>query len=118
MKKTTNEKTKVIRKLGLNRGKTRLWLEGKTLLGAGWNVGDRFRAKYYRGSIEFVRDPDGPRKVAGTDARPIIDTLSERLRWQEGGHDLLPVLGDTVRVEVEIGRDLILVTPKKEEASK
>jgi len=67
------------RKLGANRGKTRLWLEGKILSAKGWKAGDRFTVAYVDGAVTYVKDPNGARKVAGTSARPIIDTNTDKL---------------------------------------
>ena len=93
------------RKIGRNRGKSRLWLEGACLADAGWKRGDRFAISFGAGRITITRETDGPRKVAGTDARPIIDTNTDKLT------DALGVaIGDRVRVVVT--PDVITVTPE------
>jgi hypothetical protein len=68
-----------LRKLGLNKGKTRLWIEGKLLSEANWNRGDSFDVIWLDGVLRYIKNPNGSRKVAGTEARPIIDTNTDKL---------------------------------------
>lgn len=67
------------RKLGSNRGKTRLWLEGKILSDSNWQRGDAFDVIWLDGVLRYIKNPNGSRKVAGTEARPIIDTNTDKL---------------------------------------
>jgi hypothetical protein len=67
------------RKLGSNRGKTRLWLEGKLLSESNWKRGDYFDVIWLDGVLRYIKNPNGSRKVAGTEARPIIDTNTDKL---------------------------------------
>lgn len=67
------------RKLGANRGKTRLWLEGNILSDSNWKRGDAFDVIWLDGVLRYIKNPNGSRKVAGTDARPIIDTNTDKL---------------------------------------
>jgi len=73
------ELTTATRKLGSNRGKTRLWLEGNILSGQGWTTGDRFDVILIDGVLKYVKNPNGKRKVAGKIGRPIIDTNTDKL---------------------------------------
>ena len=66
--------TSTTRKLGSNRGKTRLWLEGSILSSQGWATGDKFDVVMIDGVLKYVKNPNGKRKVAGKPGRPIIDT--------------------------------------------
>ena len=66
--------TTATRKLGSNRGKTRLWLEGNILSNHGWHTGDRFDVVMIDGVLKYAKNPAGKRKVAGKVGRPIIDT--------------------------------------------
>ena len=68
-----------VRKLGANRGKTRLWLEGKILSEANWRRGDAFNVIWADGTLHYVKNPQGARRVAGTVDRPIIDTNTDKL---------------------------------------
>tara|TARA_E500000318_G_C3552250_1_gene209397 strand:- start:1508 stop:1804 length:297 start_codon:yes stop_codon:yes gene_type:complete len=83
------------RKIGSNRGKTRLWLEGKILEDNGWKKADRFKIIFDQGVVFCIKASDGPRKVAGTDARPIIDTNTDKL-----GDSLRAFSGDVVSIDV------------------
>jgi hypothetical protein len=56
-----------------NRGKARIWLEGKRLDGAGFAVGARFTIDVVEGALVLRLDPSGTRKVSGKGERPIID---------------------------------------------
>jgi hypothetical protein len=67
------------RKLGINRGTARLWLEGQILSASGWNRGDHYTVIWGDNALQYVKDPEGKRKVAGTESRPIIDTNSKKL---------------------------------------
>lgn len=67
------------RKLGLNKGKVRLWIEGKLLSESNWNRGDAFDVIWIDGVLRYIKNPNGSRKVAGTEARPIIDTNTDKL---------------------------------------
>lgn len=63
--------------IGQNRGRPRLWIEGKFLLDSGWNNGDRWYARVTPGVLLLIKDSDGDRKVAGTAQRPIIDIVGK-----------------------------------------
>lgn len=76
MSDTTAE---ITRKIGQNRGKRRLWIEGVSLASFGWKKGTRFNARFEKGSIVYERDDNGKRKVAGDETRPIIDTNTDKI---------------------------------------
>lgn len=69
----------IIRKIGKNRGVSRLWIEGKSLASSGWSRGQRFDVVWSADSLAYVANTDGKRKVAGTADRPIIDTNTDKL---------------------------------------
>jgi hypothetical protein len=91
-----------ILKIGTNRNKPRIWIEGQALAAQGWTKGDTFDCHFLNGSIEYVRDPKGLRKVAGTSKRPIIDTNTGKIR---------EYLGPASHVLVKIEADRITMTP-------
>ena len=91
------------RKIGLNRGNPRLWLEGSLLASEGWRQGDRFDAIFGDGSITYRKNPEGQRGVAGTAGRPIIDTNTPKIT---------NALGAVPEVSVVVETDLITITPK------
>lgn len=93
MKTTTIE-----RKIGRNRGKARLWIEGAALADAGWKKGDAFSAEFFLDKLVYRKPGEENRKVAGTADRPIIDTNTDRL----------------LEIGVEIGEKVsIEITPEK-----
>jgi hypothetical protein len=61
------------RKIGMNRGKVRLWLEGAILNTNGFKHGDRFDVFTHGTSLEIVRNPEGKRKISGKPGREVID---------------------------------------------
>jgi DNA (cytosine-5)-methyltransferase 1 len=77
----TQNKTKTVtRKIGLNKGKRRIWLENKVLTDNGINVGMRFNAINGDNRLLIEITPNGDRKIASrktskTDSTllPIID---------------------------------------------
>ena len=73
------ELTTATRKLGSNRGKTRLWLEGNILSAQGWHTGDRFDVVMIDGVLKYAKNTNGRRKVAGKPGRPIIDTNTNKI---------------------------------------
>ena len=93
--------TTVTRKIGLNRGKARLWIEGACLENAGWTSGTVFQRVDSDGGITLRREiaPGAAasciRKVAGTTGRPIIDTNSATLLTTLGVE-----IGETVSIEI------------------
>lgn len=99
----------VTRKIGSNRGSARLWLEGKCLADHGWTKGTAFTATFDPGTLTYTlvckgQTPAGPaRKVAGTAARPIIDTNTDKLTACLGVR-----IGDNVTVAIT--RESIVVT--------
>ena len=60
-----------------NRGKPRIWLEGKRLEFAGFECGSQFGLgiEFVAGkeALVLIADPFGNRKVSGKNHRPIID---------------------------------------------
>lgn len=60
-----------------NRGKPRMWLEGKRLEFAGFECGGRFgigiEVLAGKEALVLIADPFGSRKVSGKNGRPVID---------------------------------------------
>ena len=68
-------------KIGLNRGHSRIWMQGKWLTSCGFGNKGEYHVNYGQGIIEVLRVegktlPKLTRKVAGTVDRPIIDLNS------------------------------------------
>lgn len=92
--------TTVTRKIGLNRGQLRLWIEGKVLTDAGFTKGQRYDMEPIPNGYQLVLRPEGKRKVAGTDSRPIIDINStaklerfgESVRIRDLGNGTIDIL--------------------------
>lgn len=67
------------RKIGRNRGKPRLWIEGKVLLDAGFPNGAHWTLSQHGKGLTIYIDPEGKRRIAGTPDRPIIDIAGASL---------------------------------------
>lgn len=67
------------RKIGQNRGRPRLWLEGQILTDAGFNHGDRWDFVNEPDKLIIRNNPEGKRKIAGKKDRPIIDIIGRTL---------------------------------------
>ena len=63
----------ITRKIGLNKGKRRIWLEGAVLTSAGFKHGTRFNVVNTDNVLSIYADLNGKRKVAGKPGREIID---------------------------------------------
>jgi hypothetical protein len=64
-------------KLGTHRGARRVWIQGTQLTAAGFARGRAYTVVTFPdGGMELSLTPDGERRVAGTDKRPIIDINS------------------------------------------
>jgi hypothetical protein len=78
-----------------NRGKPRIWLEGKRLEFAGFECGNRFEMgiDFIAGkeALVLVATPDGSRKISGKNGRPVIDIC--------GGSCKPFQTGDEVRID-------------------
>lgn len=93
-------------KLGANRGKPRVWIEGATLSKAGFAPGDKFRATFGNDSVTIELAPDGDRtisKKARTDGQPhpIIDINTAQLA---------KAFPDTQRIAVSFSLKKIVIT--------
>ena len=62
-----------MRKIGMNRGKRRIWLEGSELTQHGINHGMRYDIATGINWLRIIINPEGKRKIAGKPNRPIID---------------------------------------------
>jgi hypothetical protein len=83
------------RKIGANRGKPRLWLEGPILSESDWKHGDRFNISFLPDSIVLIKADEGARRVAGGAGRPIIDTNNAKIL-----DSLSAAVGDQITVVI------------------
>lgn len=87
-------------KIGTNRNKRRIWLEGTPLLKAGFAHGARYSRTIEddyivgNGVISLWLDPDGKYKVAGTPQRPIVDICGDWVtRWAGSSDSVESIIG-------------------------
>ena len=109
LKKKAKTVTTVCRKIGSNRGKARLWLEGVSLSSQKWKCGDRFDIEFDESNNQIIinRNVDGARKIAGTDSRPIIDTNSDKIT-----NTLDANVGDVTQLEIVADKIVIKKSTK------
>jgi len=72
MTRQTANYSKLFR-IAYNRGRPRVWIEGKFLTVSGISTGMRFDRTFDDGAMILTFGPTGKHKVSGTTARPIID---------------------------------------------
>jgi DNA (cytosine-5)-methyltransferase 1 len=72
-----------VKNIGNNRGKPRIWIQGKEVEAAGLQTGDRFDVRVKGGAIILEARPDGTRVVSrkkkGDRELPVIDINSKEL---------------------------------------
>ena len=73
-----------------NKGKPRIWIEGKRLIAAGFLRGERYSLTSHDTGIVLKLDAEGSRKVCGKGERPLIDL--------SGGGCSPMVTGDQVEI--------------------
>lgn len=100
-------------KIGLNKGKRRLWIDGARLKAAGFIGGSQYRCDCRPGAIDMALNTDKPgrlRKVTGRpDGKPIVDLL---------GADVELAFPTASHVLVSFGQGRIRVRPAEEEAAR
>ena len=84
------------RKLGMNKGKLRLWIEGSDLLINSWFHGDKFNIEYHQNKVTYTKDVNGKRKVAGKIGRPIIDTNTDKLQILGNGTVFISITANQI----------------------
>lgn len=95
------------KKAGFNRGKRRIWLEGKNLVASGFNIGKRISVTFGENLITIKLDEEGKRKVSGKikadgTENPIIDL---------NGLDIAASLGTSERESVNYRNGIITIRP-------
>jgi DNA (cytosine-5)-methyltransferase 1 len=69
----------VTRKIGSNKGRPRLWIEGAHLVAAGFARGDNWTLRQTRTGLVIDKDVEGSRRVSGKGDRPVIDIMGASL---------------------------------------
>ena len=98
-----NQET-IIRKIGQNRGRSRVWLEGAYLTQANWVRGVAYDAVFNAkaGLITLIKGGSGSRKVCGKAGKhPIIDVCNQQVA---------DVLAPEGYAEIEVTEDEILIS--------
>lgn len=65
-------------KIGTNRGRKRIWIEGNNLALNGWQTGDHYTRRECDGGFILTKNPSAKLKVAkGKQGRPVLDLCGE-----------------------------------------
>ena len=91
-----------------NKGKPRVWLEGKRLEASQFTQGTRYTVEHGDGYVHLRVAADGKRKVSGKPDRPIVDLLGKAC----GDLDT----GTEVRIFYMTNRIGIVAVPKEQQA--
>ncbi len=67
------------RRIGRNRSRARLWIEGKHLTAAGLSHGTLWTLNQTEDGLTIQADPQGRRRIAGRADRPVIDIVGTSL---------------------------------------
>ena len=67
-------------KLGRNKKNSRVWIEGKRLDAAGFQVGATYSKKFNKRTIVLTLDGEGKLKVSHRGLVPIIDLSGKKIR--------------------------------------
>ena len=102
--------------IGTNHGKgtSRIWLEGKRLVEAGFEVGTRYDryatfSSSSRSGIQLTANPKGKYKVSGKGDKPIID-ISGGVVTNTFAEQISKCSPKTPVVEVKYSKGEILIT--------
>ena len=75
-------------KIGVNRGKHRVWIEGNNLALNGWQTGDRYTREAVDGGFVLTKNPAAKLKVAkGKQDRPVLDLCGDYVAKVLGGYE-------------------------------
>ena len=88
------------KKIGKNRGKPRLWIEGKMLLNNDWIKGVQFQVEYFPTGVRIDRGIDSNHTVAGSFERPIIDLNNSQLPDIDGATYTMIIDPNTITLEL------------------
>ena len=72
---------KVSRKVGRNKGRPRIWIEGKALTESGFDPGDVYFLEITPGKLKLSKTygQPGVRKVSGKGSTPIVEILGKAI---------------------------------------
>jgi hypothetical protein len=90
------------RKIGRNKGKPRLWLEGAILQDHGFTQGSRFDLIHTATGFTLELSSDGARKVSGKPDRPIIDITASSLGETVGQAAIVKIDATSRKLTVEV----------------
>lgn len=78
---------------------SRIWIEGRRLIDAGFAHGTRYNVEWHDTGATLTLSPAGARKVAGTIDRPIIDITGASVRAL--GVDRVTIVYTAQKIKIE-----------------
>ena len=98
--------------IGTNRGKRRVWVEGKALERLGWVKGVTYtrKAQLLESGFTLTRDNAGDLKVAGGEGRPVLDLCGNYVAAALEGFDKVTVTITAKRITIT-GKAAALLLP-------
>lgn len=96
-------------KLGRNRGKPRIWIEGKYLESLGFSPGTKLLVEMGNGRVDVSVSPVGTKVVSSRRGKAIIDIENSRLA---------EALENAEKVQIESKAGKIVITPAKVEQAR
>lgn len=92
-------------KVGINRGRSRVWIEGARLTALGWLWHTSYSQLEQVDTILLTKDAAGSKKVAGRSKSgkdiPIIDLAGHYLDFMAGGLARVTITENTILIEKE-----------------
>jgi len=98
--------------VGTNRGKRRVWVEGKALERLGWVKGVTYTRKelLLQSGFTLTRDNGGSLKVAGGEGRPVLDLCGNYVAAALEGFEKVTVTITTNKITIT-GKAAALLLP-------
>lgn len=95
--------TTTVSKVGENRGRTRVWLEGSRLLASGFNHKTAYSVTYHAGRVDLstTEAAEGVRYVAGSPERPVIDLCAAKVGAALGKCERVAITWAAGRISIQ-----------------
>ncbi len=89
-------------KIGTNRGKHRVWIEGDNLALNGWQTGEHYTRQEIEGGFMLTKNPTAKLKVAkGKQGRPVLDLCGKYVEKALGGYQkaIVTITPETITIK-------------------
>ena len=89
-------------KIGVNRGKHRVWIEGDNLALNGWSTGEHYTREEIEGGFMLTKNAAAKLKVAkGKQGRPVLDLCGKYVEKALGGYQkaIVTITPETITIK-------------------